>query len=242
MLTERPLPRVWTLQFSSFGLVFALLFFGFSLLPSLLPRTPLFQGVVSGVTAEGVPYEGEARIEDVRDVFGAGFAFDSITGDFTLSDGNANTDKSILAVASKSLTPIFTPLGIQQDNWPATLGVFTGIMAKEVVVGTLDSIYTQLGRDENHQEATPFELWTAIVDAAETVPINLSAIADSLLDPLGMNVGNTSSSEAAAEDQGVNSGIFGAMASRFDGKIGAFAYLLAASCALPAGDEIFLKQ
>ncbi len=51
MLTERPLPRVWTLEFSSFGLVFALLFFGFSLLPSLLPRTPMFQGVVSGVTA-----------------------------------------------------------------------------------------------------------------------------------------------------------------------------------------------
>ena len=50
MLTERPLPRVWTLEFSWFGLVFALLFFGFSLLPSLLPRTPMFQGVVSGVT------------------------------------------------------------------------------------------------------------------------------------------------------------------------------------------------
>lgn len=142
------------------------------------------------------------------------------------SFGNANTDKSILAVASKSLTPVFTPLGIQQDNWPATLGVFTGIMAKEVVVGTLDSIYTQLGRDENQQEATPFELWPAIVDAAKTIPTNLSAIADSLFDPLGMNVGNTSSSETAAEDQGVNSGIFGAMASRFDGKIGAFAYLL----------------
>jgi len=142
------------------------------------------------------------------------------------SFGNANTDKSILAVASKSLTPMFAPLGIQQDNWPATLGVFTGIMAKEVVVGTLDSIYTQLGRSESPQQEIEFELWPAITAAAETVPVNLAAIADSLLDPLGMNVGDTSSSAAAAEDQGVNSGIFGAMASRFDGKIGAFAYLL----------------
>ena len=50
MLTERSLPRVWTLEFSRVGLVFALLFFGFSLLPSLLPRSPMFQGVVSGVT------------------------------------------------------------------------------------------------------------------------------------------------------------------------------------------------
>lgn len=142
------------------------------------------------------------------------------------SFGNANTDKSILAAASKSLTPAFAPLGIQQENWPATLGVFTGIMAKEVVVGTLNSIYTQLGRSESPQEVTQFELWPAIIEAANTVPVNLTAIAGSLLDPLGMDIGNTASSEAAAQGQGVNSGIFGAMVSRFDGKIGAFAYLL----------------
>lgn len=142
------------------------------------------------------------------------------------SFGNANSDKSVLAVASKSLTPVFSPLGIQQDNWPATLGVFTGIMAKEVVVGTLDSIYTQLGRSESNQQETEFELWPAIMMAAQSVPANLAAIVDSLLDPLGLNIGNTLSSETAAVNQGVNSGIFGAMASRFDGKIGAFAYLL----------------
>ncbi len=142
------------------------------------------------------------------------------------SFGNANSDKSILAVASKSLTPVFSPLGIHQDNWPATLGVFTGIMAKEVVVGTLNSIYTQLGREENASNPPEFEFWPAIQAAALTVPVNLSAVAGALLDPLGMNVGDTSSAQAAADSQGVNSGIFGAMASRFDGKIGAFAYLL----------------
>ena len=142
------------------------------------------------------------------------------------SFGNANTDKSILAVASKSLTPVFSPLGIQQDNWPATLGVFTGIMAKEVVVGTLDAIYTQLGRSKTGEQEAAFELWPAIVEAAETVPANLAEIGGALLDPLGMNVGDTLSSASAAKDQGVSSGIFGAMASRFDGKIGAFAYLL----------------
>jgi Fe2+ transport system protein B len=30
-------------------------------------------------------------------------------------------------------------MGIEQDNWPATVGIITGILAKEVVVGTLDS-------------------------------------------------------------------------------------------------------
>ena len=142
------------------------------------------------------------------------------------SFGNANTDKSILAAASKSLTVVFAPLGIHEDNWPATLGVFTGIMAKEVVVGTLDSIYTQLGRDENAAVADDFELGKALKAAAATIPANLSVLADSLLDPLGIGIDDGISAEQAATAQGVNSGTFGAMASRFDGKIGAFAYLL----------------
>ena len=31
------------------------------------------------------------------------------------------------------------PMGIDEDNWPATVGIFTGFFAKEVVVGTLDA-------------------------------------------------------------------------------------------------------
>ena len=49
---------------------------------------------------------------------------------------------------------------------------------------------------------------------------------DSLLDPLNLDVGDISSVEAAAQAQEVSTGLFGAMASRFDGQAGAFAYLL----------------
>ena len=142
------------------------------------------------------------------------------------SFGNENTDQSVLAAVSKSLTPAFAPLGIQQDNWPATLGIFTGILAKEVVVGALDSIYTQIGMEGGEQQTEQFNLWTSLKDAAATVPQNLAGVANSLLDPLGMSVGDVSSTQIAAEEQGVSAGIFGAMASRFDGQIGAFAYLL----------------
>jgi uncharacterized membrane protein len=45
-----PLPKVFSLHFSAPGLVVAALFFALSLFPSLLPRTALFQGLVSGVT------------------------------------------------------------------------------------------------------------------------------------------------------------------------------------------------
>lgn len=43
------LPRVFSLHFSAPGLVVAALFFAFSLFASLLPRTALFQGIVSGI-------------------------------------------------------------------------------------------------------------------------------------------------------------------------------------------------
>jgi ferrous iron transport protein B len=46
------------------------------------------------------------------------------------------------------------------------------------------------------------------------------------MDPLGLRVGDLSDLETAAADQGVRAGTFGAMAARFDGRAGAFAYLL----------------
>ena len=55
-----------------------------------------------------------------------------------------NPTESILASLGRVLTPIFTPMGIEKDNWPATVGLFTGIFAKESVAGTLNAIYSQL--------------------------------------------------------------------------------------------------
>lgn len=45
------IPAVFTWQHSRVGLTVAVLFFALSLLPSLLPRTPLLQGVVAGASA-----------------------------------------------------------------------------------------------------------------------------------------------------------------------------------------------
>ena len=60
------------------------------------------------------------------------------------SIGNEDSQHSVLSAIGKTLTPLFAPLGIQQDNWPAKVGIFTGVLAKEAVVGTLDSIYTNI--------------------------------------------------------------------------------------------------
>ena len=51
-------------------------------------------------------------------------------------------------------------------------------------------------------------------------------MAAGLLDPLGIVIGDLSELESAAEAQEVSTGTFGAMVERFDGQVGAFAYLL----------------
>lgn len=141
--------------------------------------------------------------------------------------GNQESDDSILATVSRTATPLFAPMGIREDNWPAVLGVFSGVLAKEVIVGTLDSLYGRLAAEESPpQEPKPFDLWHALGRAGASVGENLAALGARVLDPLGMNVGDISDRTAAASEQGVQSGTFGAMAERFDGQAGAFAYLL----------------
>ncbi|MDL1959416.1 MAG: Fe(2+) transporter permease subunit FeoB [Deltaproteobacteria bacterium] len=142
--------------------------------------------------------------------------------------GNEDSEKSVLANIGKSITPIFRPMGIVDDNWPATVGIFTGLFAKEAVVGTLDSLYSQIdagaGGGEEGEEA--FDFWGGIVESFATIPANLGDLAGSFLDPLGLSVGDVGSIGAAAEEQEVSFGTFGSMATLFAGKIGAFAYLL----------------
>ncbi|MBV2122195.1 MAG: Fe(2+) transporter permease subunit FeoB [Candidatus Thiodiazotropha sp. (ex Ctena orbiculata)] len=144
------------------------------------------------------------------------------------SFGNEDTENSVLSAVSKAVTPVLSPMGISEDNWPATVGVFTGVLAKEVVVGTLDALYTNIANEEAGIEATDeaFDFWQAINDAAATVPENLLGVQDLLTDPLALDVGDISNFETAAEEQEINVDVFGAMASRFDGQVGAFAYLL----------------
>ncbi len=141
--------------------------------------------------------------------------------------GQENSNKSVLSEIGRSLTPAFKPMGIENDNWPATVGIFTGVLAKEAVVGTLDSLYSQLADQGDAPKAgQPFNLGDALMAAVLTVPENLRAVADNILDPLGLNIGNVNDMAAAASEQEVKTDTFAAMQHSFDGKAAAFAYLL----------------
>ena len=68
-----------------------------------------------------------------------------------------NSNKSVLSEIGRTLTPAFKPMGIENENWPATVGIFTGVLAKEAVVGTLDALYSQILTTEPQQQ-TAFNL------------------------------------------------------------------------------------
>ncbi|WP_086982791.1 Fe(2+) transporter permease subunit FeoB [Vibrio aphrogenes] len=143
--------------------------------------------------------------------------FNSLGTDGTF--GNEDSQNSVLSKAAQVVTPVFAPMGIEQDNWPATVGIITGIFAKEAVVGTLNNLYS-----EPSDEAEEFDLLGSLKDALQSIPDNLSAL--SFSDPLGIEVGDLTDTQVAAEEQGVNAGTYGNLQTYFVTGGAAFAYLL----------------
>lgn len=140
-------------------------------------------------------------------------ALNAITIQGNLSFADAST-QSLLSFFGKHLTPLFAPMGIHTDNWPATVGLLTGILAKEVVVATLNTLYTQVGHLAN--AAQHFDFWAGIHAALQTIPDNLRNLSSAFSNPI----------LASAPEHSVRQGVFGLMYQRFNGQIGAFAYLL----------------
>lgn len=86
----------------------------------------------------------------------------------SLNSIHLNDNTTPLSSIGKAITPILAPMGIQHDNWPASVGLITGTLAKEVVVGTLNTVYSQ---ENIVQDDTEFNLGTAL-KAAVTTTVN----------------------------------------------------------------------
>lgn len=138
-------------------------------------------------------------------------ALNAVTVDGTLVMSTQQT--SLLAAFGKMVTPFFAPMGIQQDNWPATVGLMTGLLAKEVVIASLNTLYLQAA---HVVMATPvFDFWQTVKAAGLSIPAHLP-IVNHMVPALG----------AVAKQRGLSSVAYGQMAQRFDGVMGAMAYLL----------------
>ncbi|CDG19794.1 Ferrous iron transport protein B [Xenorhabdus poinarii G6] len=129
-----------------------------------------------------------------------------------------NINESALASVSQVLTPVLQPLGVHSDNWQATVGLITGAMAKEVVVGTLNTLYTA----ENITQA-PFnpdefnlldELKGAVAETWDSLKetFTLSALSNPI--------------EASKGDGDMDRGSMGTMSAKFGSAISAYSYLI----------------
>lgn len=58
-------------------------------------------------------------------------------------------DDTILTIGGRIVTPLFKPMGIENENWGATVALFTGLFAKEAIVGTLEAVNLNQVVEEN---------------------------------------------------------------------------------------------
>lgn len=145
--------------------------------------------------------------------------------------GNEDSENSVLCTVGTTITPLFEPMGVEKDNWPAAVSIFTGLFAKEAVIGTMTSLYGQMGGvhegdegDENGAEG--YNLWRGLAEAFGTIPENLREVVGGLSDPLQMG-SVTGDEEEVARELDTDVSVFKNMRAHFSqGPHQAFAYLL----------------
>ena len=151
------------------------------------------------------------------------------------SFGNDNNEKSVLSAVGTVITPVFEPFGVERDNWPASVALFTGLFAKEAIVGTLNSLYAiegtgdadaatekagEAGADETAAD-NGFSLKSTVKDALVSVPANLVEVFTSIANPLGVKDAIDESESAG------NEGAYKTMQAHFNlGRFQVLAYLL----------------
>lgn len=137
--------------------------------------------------------------------------------------GITDIEHSLLAEGSRALTPLFEPMGVQKDNWPAVSGLIAGAAAKEIVIGTLNGIYQRQNSEDQMARYRNPDLGGQLVDAFWTIPDNTVALVTTFADPLGLAA--ISANDAATEASGASNATLQAIAAGFT-PLSAFAYLV----------------
>lgn len=145
--------------------------------------------------------------------------FLSALNSFTLGGQAATSiNDSALASVSRVFTPLLKPIGVENDHWQATVGLFTGAMAKEVVVGTLNTLYTAENIQEAPFDATQFSLSEELLSAVEETW-------QSLVDTLSLST-LANPIEASKGDGEMATGSMGVMSEKFGSPAAAYSYLI----------------
>lgn len=119
---------------------------------------------------------------------------------FYAPKGEAAEPISVVEAAGRAMVPVFTPMGVERDNWQGSVALIIGLFAKEQVVSALNTLYVIEAPANAEEEATAEAgepvTWAStradfvegIVDAFATIPEAMGGLVDSLLDPLGFSL------------------------------------------------------
>lgn len=125
------------------------------------------------------------------------------------------SQNSVLAHVGRAIVPVLQPMGVENNNWPAAVGLITGVLAKEVVVGTLNTLYTQ--SNVSRDPIQHYSLWGGLESAVTTTVTGLSdAFSIAKMNPFTANESEHEMTETS----------MGHMVQAFPGAMAAFAYLL----------------
>jgi ferrous iron transport protein B len=149
-------------------------------------------------------------------------------GQFTF--GNEDSQNSVLSIAGKAISPVFKPMGIKEENWPASVALFTGLFAKEAIVGTVNSLYSSMDSPSADldpaaavEEEGELDISGTVNEAFGTVWDGLVGVVTSV-DLLGIGLIGEDSA-AVSEEIGADVSVYKHLAANFT-VYSAFAYLL----------------
>ncbi|WP_319779291.1 ferrous iron transport protein B [Maridesulfovibrio sp.] len=146
-----------------------------------------------------------------------------------LTFGNEDSQNSALSIAGKTISPVFKPMGIKEKNWPASVALFTGLFAKEAIVGTVNSLYSSMDdtgvapEDAPINEESGLDISGTVNEAFGTVIDGLAGVVTSV-DLLGIGL-ISEDSATVSEEIGADVSVYKHLAANFT-VYSAFAYLL----------------
>ena len=131
--------------------------------------------------------------------------------------GNEDRKDSLLSSVGKAITPVFEPIGVEKDNWPASVSVFTGLFAKESVIGTMKGLYGQMDAQgakpvDVKSENEDYSLIGGLKEAFASIPENLSGALGGFIDPLGLG---SAEEEVSGADKAENDAAIDALRRHF---------------------------
>jgi len=137
----------------------------------ILKKTKLFAGNAAPFVMEMPSYHWPTVLSILRSMWERGWSFIKKAGTVILlasifiwfasgfgwtenGFGMVSMDISILAIIGGFIAPIFTPLG--WGNWQAAVAAFTGLIAKENIVGTFGILFS------SSENGNGLDIWSAL--------------------------------------------------------------------------------